>query len=405
MSKKKKQKKGGLDLYKRKTTMNWIVVVAAILIGSVSIFYTRGLVQELRQREEMLINLFAKTLENTTNTPNTAEVSFGVTEILLPNNLIPVIWTDDEGNLMGFKNISIDASWDEKKRDEFLRKEINDMRVDNDPITITFRNEEGDIIDYQYVYYRNSNLLRRLEYYPYVQLSIIFIFGLFVFVAFSYSKTSEQNRVWVGLAKETAHQLGTPISSLIAWIEYMKSDEKFQGSEIVIELEKDIDRLNMITNRFSNIGSVPVLTHEDIPACINATVNYLRNRISKKVDFNIHARPFNLRARINKPLFDWVIENLCKNAVDSMGGIGKIDINIKKSLDDKVIIDISDTGKGIQKSRLREVFSPGYTTKKRGWGLGLTLVKRIIENYHEGKITVLSSEIDKGTTFRIFLKA
>jgi signal transduction histidine kinase len=160
----------------------------------------------------------------------------------------------------------------------------------------------------------------------------------------------------------------------------------------------------MITNLFSNIGSVPVLTHEDIPACINHTVNYLKNRISKKVEFNIHARPYNLRARINKPLFDWVIENLCKNAVDSMGGIGKIDINIKKALDDKVIIDLTDNGKGIQKSRLREVFSPGYTTKKRGWGLGLTLVKRIIENYHEGKIIVLSSEIDKGTTFRIFLK-
>ncbi len=386
--------------------MNWIVVVAAILIGSVSIFYTRGLVQELRQREEMLINLFAKTLENTTNnTPNTAELSFGVTEILLPNNLIPVIWTDDEGNLMGFKNVPIEPEWDDATRDAFLKEEIEEMKIDNDPITITFRNEDGEITDYQYVYYKNSSLLRRLEYYPYVQLSVIFTFGLFVFVAFSYSKSSEQNRVWVGLAKETAHQLGTPISSLIAWIEYMKSDDKFHENEIVNELEKDIERLNMITSRFSSIGSVPVLTHEDIPACINNTVNYLRNRISKKVEFNVHARPFNLRARINKPLFDWVIENLCKNAVDSMGGIGKIDINIKKALDDKVIIDLTDTGKGIQKSRLREVFSPGYTTKKRGWGLGLTLVKRIIENYHEGKIIVLSSEIDKGTTFRIFLKA
>jgi len=401
--KKKPHQNQAFDLYNRKTTMNWIVVVLAILIGSVSIFYTRGLVQELRNREEMLINLFAKTLENTSTSPNAAEVTFEVREILLPNNLIPVIWTDDEGNLMGFKNVDVDPNWSESERNDFLRSEIEEMKEDNDPITITFRDEDGEIIDYQYVYYKNSDLLRKLEYYPYVQLSIIFLFGLFVFVAFTYSKASEQNRVWVGLAKETAHQLGTPISSLIAWIEYLKSDEKFTNSEVVGELQKDIERLDMITNRFSNIGSVPVLTHEDIPACIGQTVEYLRNRISKKVEFSLHARPYNLRARINKPLFDWVIENLCKNAVDSMGGVGRIDINIKKALDDHVIVDLSDTGKGIPKSRLRDVFAPGYTTKKRGWGLGLTLVKRIIENYHEGKIIVLSSEIDKGTTFRITL--
>ncbi len=384
--------------------MNWIVVVLSICIGSVSIIYTRGLVQELKDREEKIIGLYAKTFEYTSNTTNAADITFVVREILLPNNLIPVIWADNNGVPINSRNVPIKSEWSEEERTAFLLEEIEEMKREHEPLTITYRNDEGDIVDYQYVYYKNSDLLRRLEYYPYVQLSVIFIFGLFIFIAFSYSKTAEQNRVWVGLAKETAHQLGTPLSSLIAWIEYLKSDERFAESEVVVELEKDIERLDMITNRFSNIGSVPVLTHEDLPACIQNTVNYLKKRISKKVEFNIVAKPFNLRARINKPLFDWVVENLCKNAVDSMGGVGKIDIHIKKSLDHKVIVDIIDTGKGIPKSKIKDVFAPGYTTKKRGWGLGLTLVKRIIENYHQGKIIVLSSEIDKGTTFRIFLK-
>jgi signal transduction histidine kinase len=269
---------------------------------------------------------------------------------------------------------------------------------------IRFENNDGMTYSYNYVYYKNSKLLDQLRYYPYVQLSIITIFGVLAYLAFNYSKTAEQNRIWVGLAKETAHQLGTPISSLMAWLEYFKSVEKIRDKELVQELEKDVSRLEMITSRFSNIGSTPLLNYEDIHQAVRNTVNYLQKRISSKITFSVNALPVDIRAKINKPLFDWVIENLCKNAVDAMGGEGTIDINIRKAPDDNVMIDISDTGKGIPKSKIRDVFSPGYTTKSRGWGLGLTLVKRIVENYHQGKIFVKSSEPEVGTTFRIILK-
>jgi len=404
LAKKSSRSALSIDLYKGKTTINWVVVVLSVLIGTVSIIYTRNLVSELKAREERIIDLFAKTLEYTSNETNAADITFVVQEILLPNNVIPVIWTDSEGNPQGWKNIPIDPNWSAEEREQHLEAQLAEMREEHEPIAITFRNDEtGEIYNYQYVYYKNSDLLKKLEYYPYVQLSIIFIFGLFVFMAFSYSKTAEQNRLWVGLAKETAHQLGTPISSLMAWMEYLRSDDRFKDNDITIELEKDIQRLEMITSRFSNIGSIPVLTHENIPMCIEHTIGYLKTRISKKIEVSIHAKPSDLRARINKPLFDWVIENLCKNAVDSMGGVGTITIYIRKAMDDKVIIDIADTGKGIPKSRIKDVFAPGYTTKTRGWGLGLTLAKRIINNYHKGKINVLTSEIDKGTTFRILL--
>lgn len=403
MSKNNPKNRLGLDLYKSKATINWIVVLLSVLIGTISIIYTRNLVNELKDREEQQISLFAKTLEYTYSESITGDISFFVQEILIPNNLIPIVLATEDGEPVDSKNIIFDPIWTESEIHTYLLEEMEQMKLEHEPIPITYRNSEGEIYGYQYVYYKNSDLLTKLELYPYVQLSIIFVFGLFVFVAFSYSKTAEQNRVWIGLAKETAHQLGTPISSLIAWMEYLKSDEKFQHNEIIEELEKDIERLEMITSRFSNIGSVPVLTHHNVPLAVNTTVSYLKNRISKKVEIEIHARPSDLRARINKPLFDWVIENLTKNAVDSMGGIGKIDIYIKKGLDDKVIVDIADTGKGIPKSRLKDVFAPGYTTKTRGWGLGLTLVKRIIDIYHQGKIFVIHSEVDKGTTFRILL--
>ena len=227
------------------------------------------------------------------------------------------------------------------------------MKLEYDPIEIPFRDENGEVYDYQYIYYKNSTLLNRLEYYPLVQLSVIAVFAIVAYIAFNYSKSAEQNRVWVGLAKETAHQLGTPISSLMAWVEYFKEDKSLNNREIIEELEKDVHRLEMVTARFSNIGSVPVLNYENIPASVQETISYLKKRISKKVEINLTAKPSDVRARINKPLFDWVIENLCKNAVDSMSGIGKIDINIKKAIDDKIIIDISDTGKGIQKSKIK----------------------------------------------------
>ena len=245
----------------------------------------------------------------------------------------------------------------------------------------------------------------QLQYYPYVQLSVIAVFFALSYLAFSYSRTAEQNRVWVGLAKETAHQLGTPLSSLMAWLEFLKADPELENMEITREIGKDIKKLEMITSRFSSIGSVPVLQDENIFEAIQSSVNYLQTRISTKVKFRLHQETSAIRAEINKPLFDWVIENICKNAVDAMSGVGRIDIYVKESPEGKVMIDISDSGKGIPKNLIAQIFQPGFTTKKRGWGLGLTLAKRIIENYHQGKIFIKSSEENTGTTFRILLNA
>ncbi len=403
-----RSKKKNLDLYKRRSAVNIIILAIAFTIALASVYFTRIIVEELKEREQRFIELYAHTLEFTANDGSSAsEFSFIVQQIMTPNHSIPIILTDGANHFLDSKNIPElqDPNLSEKEKQQIVSTELEEMKKEHEPIQITYRDENGEIYDWQYVYYRNSLLLDRLEYYPVVQLSVIALFGIIAYIVFSFSKAAEQNRVWVGLAKETAHQLGTPISSLMAWVEYFKEDESTKNNEIVTELQKDIQRLEMITARFSSIGSAPILNYENIPATIENTINYLKKRISKKVDIHISAVPSDIRARINKPLFDWVIENLCKNAVDSMGGIGKIDISIKKGMDDKVIIDISDTGKGIPKSKIKNVFSPGYTTKARGWGLGLTLVKRIVENYHEGKIFVRNTEIDQGTTFRILLKS
>lgn len=393
-----------LDLIKRRSTINLIVVSIAFVIALASVYFTRIIVEQLKERELGIIQLYAKSLEFTVKNQNPDVLAFFVQEVMYPDNSIPVIQTNGIGQVLDTKNIDIDLSLSDDEKDEYLKGILEEMKLEYEPFEIQFRDEKGEVFDYQYVYYKNSVLLNRLEYYPLVQLSVIAIFGIIAYVAFNYSKSAEQNRVWVGLAKETAHQLGTPISSLMAWVEYLKEDEALKDREIIEELEKDIHRLEMITARFSNIGSVPVLNYENVPACVEATISYLKKRVSKKVIINLSAKPTDIRARINKPLFDWVIENICKNAVDSMGGIGKIDIKIKRSIDDKVIIDISDTGKGIHKSKIKDVFLPGYTTKTRGWGLGLTLVKRIIEKNHEGKIFVRNTELNEGTTFRILLK-
>lgn len=255
----------------------------------------------------------------------------------------------------------------------------------------------------QYLYYENSFLLTQLTYYPFIQLSVIAIFGFIAYLGFSYSRTAEQNRVWVGMAKETAHQLGTPISSLIAWVEYLKTDERLQNHEVLTELNKDIEKLELITERFSSIGSIPVLNDENVIVIVRRVVDYLKSRISSKVEINVTALEDEIFAQLNPPLFEWVVENIIKNAVDAMSGDGSITINIIPGSDYKVFVDISDTGKGIPASKMKTVFNPGFTTKKRGWGLGLALAERIVENYHKGKIFVKSSEIDRGTTFRIVL--
>jgi signal transduction histidine kinase len=313
------------------------------------------------------------------------------------NNTIPIISKDGSGYLDS-RNIEVPKGLNSKEKQVFLKGKLDEIiRDDNIPIEVDM------VFHKEYIYYGNSQLLNILRYYPLFQLLIILIFGLAAYLFFDASRRSEQNRVWVGLAKETAHQLGTPLSSLTAWVEFFKTDPTYD-QEIVKELEKDVQRLDVITTRFSNIGSMPVLKDEDIVETIETFMSYLQKRISTKVSFSfVNELPPNTMIKLNKYLFEWVIENICKNAVDAMEGVGALKVVIKELKNSQIAIDISDTGKGIAKKNLSKVFNPGFSTKKRGWGLGLTLAKRIVENYHDGKLLVKNSEVNKGTTFRILL--
>ncbi len=398
---------GNMPLIQNRSKLNYLILVLAFLIGVGSIVYTNIIVKQLKYREQMQIKLFARTLETlaSDNTGFNDNVMLLFEEIVVANETIPVIVANRNGEPKIHKNIIIPTEFDRDQTNEFLKQQIEEMRGMYEPIVIANKNDQGEVFNYEYIYYKNSFLLTQLQFYPYVQLSVIAIFFVLSYLAFSYSRRAEQNRVWVGLAKETAHQLGTPLSSLMAWVEYLKADPEFKSKDITRELDKDIKKLELITSRFSSIGSVPVLQEEHIFEVIRNSSNYLQTRISSKVKINLHQGDEDIRAKINKPLFDWVIENICKNAVDAMSGVGIIDINIFRSPERNIIIDISDTGKGIPKNMLPDVFKPGFTTKKRGWGLGLTLVKRIIENYHQGKIFIKSSEAKTGTTFRILLNA
>ncbi len=407
---KEPQESSALDLYTKRSKLKWVVLAVSIVIGLGSIFYTNILVNKIKKREKRLIEQFANALEYFANVDNThADYFFLFEDIIEANTTIPIIITDELGtpSLELYRNIPDAANApNDKERRRILRKELEIMKSQNEPRLIILKNKDtGETEGYQYIYYKNSTLLIQLKYYPIAQLSIIAIFGLIAFMAFNYSKTAEQNRVWVGLAKETAHQLGTPLSSLMAWIEYFKTDDDLKDKDIVKELEKDVERLEMITSRFSNIGSEPVLRPTNLYEVVSETVDYLKRRVSSKVTFEITSFPnTDIVADINPPLFKWVIENLCKNAVDAMAGSGHLSIKLLRANEGQAVIDISDTGKGIAKSKVGKVFQPGFTTKKRGWGLGLTLVKRIVENYHEGKIFVKSSDLNKGTTFRILLR-
>ena len=398
-----------IDLYTKRSNLKWVVLVVSIVIGIGSILYTNLLVSKIKLREQRLIETYANAIEYLANDESSGNYDFLLEEIIETNTSVPMIITNEFGLPIdgSFRNIpdAVEAE-NEKLRKRILRDELEEMKEQHEPRIIILRNPETNAIEeYQYLYYKNSTLLTQLKYYPVAQLSIIAIFGLIAFMAFNYSKTAEQNRVWVGLAKETAHQLGTPLSSLMAWVEYFKTDDDFRNKDIVVELEKDVERLETITSRFSNIGSEPILKTTNLYELVSETIDYLKKRVSNKVTFDISYFPNKeIYGEINEALFKWVIENLCKNAVDAMEGAGHLSIKLLRVNEGRVAIDISDTGKGIAKSKIGKVFQPGFSTKKRGWGLGLTLVKRIVENYHKGKIFVKSSELSRGTTFRILLK-
>jgi signal transduction histidine kinase len=381
------------DLYHNRGKVKWIIFIISLVISAGSIYYTDLLVSDLKSREKRQIDLYANAMEYLAS--GNDNLTFIHQEIIVENTSIPVIITDANGNPNEHKNIKLKKNSTDDEIKEQLTYELVRMKAEYEPIVLAE--------DYM-IFYRNSELLRRLQYYPYVQLSVILVFGLLAFAVFNQSKLAEQNRVWAGLTKETAHQLGTPLASLMAWIDYLKNSPVWEeNQEVIQEMDKDVVKLRMVTERFSSIGSTPVIQPENVYHTVEEAVNYLRPRLSSKVDIQLNSHADNIYAMMNKPLFEWVIENICKNAVDAMKGRGEIMINIVKDSEKFIVIDITDNGKGMEKSMFKKVFNPGFTTRKRGWGLGLTLAQRIIEGYHKGKVFVKASEMGKGTTFRIIL--
>lgn len=367
--------------------------MGAILIGIGSLTYTNNLVRDLSEQERQKIQLWAEATQQLISADyENSDLSFQLL-VIQNNNSVPVIQTDSSGRIITYRNLdSIKIA----NNSDYLYEQLELMKTENDSMVIDLGQN-----DRNYLYYRDSIFLRRLQYFPYVQLAVIVLFILVSYFAFSSSRNAEQNKVWVGLSKETAHQLGTPTSSLNAWVELLKQENP--NSNTVLELEKDVMRLEKITERFSKIGSKPVLTLTNLYDVLQGSVNYLLTRSSNKINFVLQNADDDIQVPLNTALFEWVIENICKNAMDAMEGEGEVSIKIKDHTQ-IVYIDISDSGKGIPKSRFKTIFKPGYTTKQRGWGLGLSLSKRIIETYHEGKVFVLNSDLNKGTTLRIVLK-
>lgn len=392
-----------IDFYRNNSKIKWIVLGISVIISFASIYYTEMLVRQLKEREKQQVVLFAMAIESTVN--EDVNTNIPITFEIITKTSIPTILVDNKDSIIYVRNVKIDSSRNLEHINAQIKDELAGMAEIYEPITIVLRDptQNNEVFGEQKLYYKNSFLLTQINAYPYIQLSVIAIFGIIAYMAFNFSRMAEQNRVWVGLAKETAHQLGTPLSSLMAWMEVLRDDPDLKSKGFTEELEKDIRKLTIVTERFSSIGSVPVLKQENVVLLVNNVVNYLRPRISSKVKMDVFTLSDNIQVMAHPPLFEWVIENLCKNAVDAIGSSGVIAVKILRGSDSKVFIDISDTGKGIPRSKMSMVFRPGFTTKKRGWGLGLTLAKRIIESYHNGKIFVKSSEENQGTTFRIAL--
>jgi signal transduction histidine kinase len=381
-----------LNIYTRKLRWKFLLFIAAISIGVSSLLYTNNLVRKLaveeRKRAELLFEAQRKIINAEMTDPNLD--FYG--KVIENNETVPVIVLDSLDNISFMRNI--DPA--KMKNPRHLKKKLEQMKEASDPIIVNVTPKER-----QFLYYSKSTILTKLTVYPFVQLGIILLFILVAYFAFSSSRNAEQNQVWVGLSKETAHQLGTPISSLLAWVEMMKL--KSSDPDLLIELEKDVKRLEKITERFSKIGSRPILKKDNLITVISSAVNYLKTRSSGSVKFNVHLTSEELLVPINASLFEWVIENICKNAIDATNGKGEVEIFISDH-NQVVYVDVSDTGKGISKGLFKTIFKPGYTTKERGWGLGLSLAKRIVEEYHDGRIFVHQSEIGRGTVIRIVLK-
>ena len=373
--------------------INWktyLILVALCIVGA-SLFYTNQLAGKLADQEKQNVLQLVEGLKtlSTTTDPNATKY---ISTILEENTTIPLILTDEDGNIVDHKNLDTIRA---ERNPNFFKDQLNDFNAIHAPIEFDYGYGR------QYVSYGESYLLRQLRLYPYVQLGIIFLFLFIVLIALSAAHRSIQNQVWVGLSKETAHQLGTPLSSIEAWLELLKDNDA--NTEAVAEMQKDLDRLKLVADRFGKVGSIPKLEEENLIVRLQNMVNYMQKRAPNKVAITLKTNHEDIPIAISGPLFDWVIENLMRNALDAMEGKGNIELKVVDQ-PQQVVIDISDTGRGIPKHQIKKIFNPGFTTKKRGWGLGLSLSKRIIQKYHHGSIIVKSSEVGIGTTFRITLK-
>lgn len=371
------------------------LVVTAVIIAVVSLIVSHFLIRDLAKEEHNKMVTWAEALNTLNNANENTDLSL-VLNVIKSNNTIPVIVMSSNGDVFDYRNVDINANNAEDST-KYVSQVGKNFYNAGRYIKINLNNNN----EYQLVCYDESKMLKRLATYPYVQLGIVLIFVVIAIFALLSSKKAEQNKVWVGLSKETAHQLGTPISSLMAWTEILK--ESYPDDDMIKEMEKDVKRLEIIAERFSKIGSLPEPIETNISEIVSHVVEYMDRRTSANVKIKTILEENDIITKINPSLFEWVIENLCKNAVDAMDGKGEIDINVKKE-NNITVIEVKDNGKGIKKRDIKNIFTPGYTTKKRGWGLGLSLAKRIIEDYHNGRIFVKESELGKGTTFRIEIK-
>lgn len=391
-----------MNPYQDKRRWKYLLLFFAIVIAASSLWYTDFLVERISKSERTRAELWSQSFKKMFETDNDEMMNylFSVRDSLV----VPAIVTNEKDSIITYVALDTSRTYDrietDKKYDpKYFQSELRSMKSQHQAIPLELNGKTS------YVYYKDSYLLTQLRYFPYIQLSVIAVFLIIAYSTFNSSRRSEQNQVWAGLAKETAHQLGTPISSLMAWIELLKDKFNAEDDPLILQMENDMKRLEIVADRFSKIGSTPTLTSHSVYKTVKDYVDYFSVRVSDKIEFEVKGDK-QLEALLNIPLFDWVIENILKNAVNAIDGRGKISVNIIENLvKEQIFVDITDNGKGIPRSKFDAIFQPGFTTRKRGWGLGLSLTKRIIENFHKGQIFVKESELGKGTTFRIIIKA